>query len=79
MQAACLTFASAARLNINEETVESESLLWGGDVGIMPIFPDRSCEQTLEEIKSIKRKIKYYPWSSQEDQDAVLEGILEDM
>ena len=77
MQAACLTFATAARLNINDETVDSESLIWGGDVGILPIIP--SCIQTLEEIKSIKREIKYYQWSTQDDQDAVLEGILEDM
>ena len=70
MQAACLAFATAARLNINDETVDSESLIWGGDVG---------CIQTLEDIKSIKREIKYYQWSTQDDQDAVLEGILEDM
>ena len=77
MQAACLTFATAARLNINDETVDSESLIWGGDDGILPVIP--SCIQTLEEIKSIKRKIKFYQWSSQDDQNAVLEGIFEDM
>ena len=77
MQAACLTFVTAARLNINEETVDSESLIWGGDAGVLPIIP--SCIQTLEEIKQIKRGIKYYQWSTQDEQDAVLEGILEDM
>ena len=77
MQAACLTFATAARLNINEETVDSESLIWGGDVGVLPIIP--SCIQQLEELKQTKRGIKYYQWSTQDQQDAVLEGILEDM
>ena len=79
MQAACLTFASAARLNISMETVESQSLSWGGDFGIMPVIPNLSCAQRLEEIKSIKRGIKNYPWSSQDEQDEVLRGILEDM
>jgi hypothetical protein len=77
MQAACLAFATAAHLNINSETVDSGSLIWGGEDGILPIIP--SCIQTLEEIKSIKRKIKYFPWSTQDDQDEVLRGILNDM